>query len=458
MALSYLSNAVKPPLHAVTPMKSFRAILVAIAVVAILAASFYGMRAISAARSAAFKASAGPVGNAVTVRTGTVGRADIRNELVFNGDIEPLRTVELRPKVGGRLKSLALEDGTPVEEGTLVEEGQQIAQIDDREYRAQLDNAQAAQAAAQAAVAVAKASLEQQKASQASAAAATASAQADSDDKHRELARQQALHEKGATTQQALDRAETAALQARASLQQRMAEEQAAAAKIVSGEAELQRAEAALAQAAATLEQAELNLAETRIYAPMRGIVSRKFIDPGSMVSSTTSIVTILSMATVKVIISIPVNHLPHVQPGKTTAVMRVDALPGQDIPCVIEKIYPAVNPVTRTAQAEIRVRNTFDKERGLIALRSGMYASVSLLLEEHKNVIAIDSTLPVRSLDKYLVYVCVADVVRAVPVKLGVSYNGLVEVVEGLEEGQEIVLEGQHRLTDLAKIARVNK
>jgi membrane fusion protein (multidrug efflux system) len=144
------------------------------------------------------------------------------------------------------------------------------------------------------------------------------------------------------------------------------------------------------------------------------------------------------------------------VQPGKTTAVMRVDALPGQDIPCVIEKLYPAVNPVTRTAQAEIRVQNKFDRERRLIALRSGMYASVSLLLEEHKNVIAIDSTLPVRSLDKYIVYVCVADIVRAVPVKLGVSYNGLVEVVEGLEEGQEIVVEGQHRLTDCAAIVRV--
>jgi len=437
-------------------MKSLRAIIVAFAVVAILVGSFIGMRAISAARNAAFKASAGPVSHAVTVRTGTVGRADIRNELVFNGDIEPLRAVELRPKVSGRLKSLALEDGTPVEEGTVVAEGQQIAQIDDREYRAQVDNARAAQAAAQAAVAVTKASLVQLKASQASAAAATASAQANADDKQRELARQKGLHEKGVTTQQALDQAETAAVQAQASLEQRKAEEQAAAAKIVSGEAELQRAEAALAQANASLEQAELNLDETRIYAPMRGVVSKKYIDPGSMVSSTTSIVTILSMSTVKVIVSIPINHLPLLQPGKTTAVMRVDALPDQDIPCVIEKIYPAVNPVTRTAQAEIRVKNSLDRERGLIALRSGMYASVSLLLEEHKNVIAIDSTLPVRSLDKYIVYVCEGDIVRATPVKLGVSYNGLVEVLEGLKEGQEIVLEGQHRLTDCAVIMRV--
>ena len=81
---------------------------------------------------------------------------------------------------------------------------------------------------------------------------------------------------------------------------------------------------------------------------------------------------------------------------------------------------------------------------------------SVSLLLEEHRNAIAVDATLPVRSLDKYMVYVCEGDTVRAVPVKLGVSYNGLVEVTEGLREGQEVVLEGQHRLTDGAAIIRV--
>ena len=78
-------------------------------------------------------------------------------------------------------------------------------------------------------------------------------------------------------------------------------------------------------------------------------------------------------------------------------------------------------------------------------------------MLERHgRDAIAVDATLPVRSLDKYMVYVCEGDAVRAVPVKLGVSYNGLVEVIEGLQEGQEVVLEGQHRLTDGAAIIRV--
>lgn len=437
-------------------MKTFKGILTVVIVLAILAGSVLGMRAISAARSESFKASAGPQSDSVTVRTGFVKRADMRNELVFNGDIEPMRTVALQPKVSGRLRSLALADGTPVEEGVAVKAGQLVAQIDDREFRAKLDSAMAGKAVAEAAVAAAKASLLQLQASLASSGAATAAAKASMEDKRRELERQRKLFDSSATTRQSLDQAETAALQAEAVLQQRQAEESAAVAKIGSGEAEMKKAEAALLQAEAALEDAQINFDETRIYAPMDGVVSAKSIDPGSMVSPNTTIVTIMELSTVKVLISIPVNYLPLVKPGVTKATMRVEALPGQEIPCLIEKVYPAVNPVTRTALAEIRVANRQDGEDGMIALRSGMYASVALLLEEHKNVVAVDATLPVRSLGDRIVYLCDGGVVRAVSVKLGISCEGMVEVTEGLQEGQEIVVEGQHRLTDGASITRV--
>jgi len=437
-------------------MKTFKGILTIVIVLAILAGSILGMRAISAARSDAFKASAGPQNDSVTVRTGIVGRADMRNELVFNGDVEALRTVDVQPKVTGRLKSLALADGTFVEEGVQVKAGQLIAQIDDREFQAKLDSAKAGKAVAEAAVAAAKASLQQLKASQESSNAATASAKASLEDARRELTRQQDLFKSKATTRQSLDQAETAALQAEAMLQQRQAEESAAAAKIVSGEAEVKKAEAAVLQAEAALEEAQLDFDETRIYSPMDGVVSEAPVDAGCMVSPSTTIVTIMELSTVKVLISIPVNYLPYLKPGVTKATLRVEALPGKDVACVIEKIYPAVNPVTRTAQAEIRVANTYDGVESVTALRSGMYASVALLLEEHDDVVVVDATLPVRSMSDRIVYLCDGDKVKAVSVKLGISYEGKVEVLEGLQAGQEIVVEGQHRLTDGAAITRV--
>ena len=394
--------------------------------------------------------------DAVTVSTATVTTANLKTVLTFNGDIEAMQTVQLQPKVAGRLLKLTLEDGTPVEEGIVVQQDQLIAQLDDREYLAQLDSAKAHLASAEAARAVAKAGLEEEKAKYASDQAATESAQANYEDKEREQKRMAGLVAGNAGTQQSLDQANTALAQAKAKLDQAKADEAGALAKITSAEAAIQQAEASYAQAQASLETAELNFAETRIYSPMRGVVSAKLVDPGVMLSSATPIVTIVSMATVKVVVAVPVNHLYRVIPGKTHATLTTPALPGREIDCVVEKIYPTVDTVTRTAQVEFRVKNEMDEASKTFLLRPGMYATVAVLLEERNDVVAIDLSLPVRNLDKSLIFVCEGDTVKAVPVKLGTTFRGLVEVLEGLQVGDEIVVQGQHRLTDGSKIRRV--
>ncbi|MBR6470373.1 MAG: efflux RND transporter periplasmic adaptor subunit [Victivallales bacterium] len=425
-------------------------------VVAILGGAGYGAKWYSARQQERQKAAQGRRDDAVTVSTAIVTTADLQTILTFNGDVEALQTVKLQPKIPGRLLKLELEDGTPVEEGVVVQKGQLIGQLDDREYVAQLDIAKAALAAAEAALAVAKSDLEEEKANYASCRAATDNAQANYDDKAREQKRMAGLVASNAATQQSLDQANTALAQASAQLNQATANVQGALAKIASAEADIQRAAAAFAQAQAGLETAELNLAETRIYSPMRGVVSEKLADPGAMLSSSTPIVTIVSIATVKVVIAVPVNHLSRVIPGQTHATLTTPALPGREIDCVVEKIYPTVDTVTRTAQVEFRVKNERDEASGAFVLRPGVYASVAVLLEERRDVVAIDLSLPVRNLDRELMFVCHGDVVEAVPVKLGTTFRGLVEVEEGLQPGDEIVVQGQHRLTDGSRIHRV--
>ncbi|MBP5300721.1 MAG: efflux RND transporter periplasmic adaptor subunit [Victivallales bacterium] len=430
--------------------------LTLLAVAFILGGAGYAAKWYSARQQEQAKAARGVRDDSVTVSTATVKTADLKTVLTFNGDVEALRAVQLQPKVPGRLLKLSLEDGTPVEEGVVVQEGQLIAQLDDREYLVQLDSAKAQLAAAEAARSVARAGLEEEKAKYASNVAATENAQANFDDKVREQKRMAGLVAGNAGTQQSLDQANTAVAQAKAQLDQAKADEQGAQAKIASAEAAIQQAEASYAQALASLETAELNYAETRIYSPMRGVVSAKLVDPGVMLTSSTPIVTILSMATVKVLVAVPVNHLSRVIPGQTHATLTTPALPGREIDCVVEKIYPAVDTVTRTAQVEFRVKNERDEATRTFLLRPGLYATVAVLLEERNDVVAIDLSLPVRNLDKSLVFVCEGDVVKAVPVKLGTTFQGLVEVLEGLQAGDEIVVQGQHRLTDGSKIRRV--
>lgn len=464
--------------------KNLFAIITIVLVIAILSGSIWAMFHIQNKYKEAQKKKVGPRNLAVTVQTGTVQRHRIDEVLTFNGDIQPMQTVDLQPKISGRLLTLALKDGTPVEEGTKVKKGELIARFDDRELKAQLANAQAAMAAAKAAQAAtmadqasyqagilnAKATLEQRLAAKSSAEAATTSAKAAKTDKERELARQKNLLQNQATTQQNYDQAMTAFDQAEAALTQAEASELAAAAQVKSAEAailqseaalercqaSLQQAEAAQQQAAASLLQAEVVLSETEIFAPMDGIVTRKYTDPGSMLSPSTTIVTIMAMEEVKVLLFIPVNHLPRIKPGQTQARMRTPSLPGEVINCSVAKVYPAIDINTRTAQVEMRVQNRVN-DYGSYKLKPGMYATVEVLIESRENVIAIDSALPIRSLDRNIVYVANGkEQVTAVNVKLGTRFESKVEVLAGLQEGDEVVVVGQHRLTDGALIKRL--
>ncbi len=457
--------------------------LTALAVVVILGGSIFGMLAVQKKHGEEQKKKAGPRDTSVPVQTGRVNRDRIDEILTFNGDIQAMQTVDIQPKISGRLATLAVDGDLPVSEGTRVKKGQRIATLDDREWKAQLENAQAAMAAATAALAVAnadvlnskaglinaKANTEQQRAARQSSSASLASARAARTDKERELTRQKNLLDKQATTQQNYDQAETAADQARAEFDKAAAAEKAAEAQVRSAEAAIlqaeaaierskasvQQAEAALQQAQATLHQAEINFSETTLYAPMDGVVSKKYVDPGAMVSSTTAIVTIMAVDEIKVILSVPVNHLPRVSPGTTRARLRTVSLPGQTIECGISKIYPAIDLATRTAQVEIVLDNAPD-EQGNYRLRPGMYATVEVMIESRENVIAIDTSLPIRNLERRIVYVVDGDKVRAVDAKLGIHFANKVEVLSGLQEGDEVVVVGQHRLTDGATIRRI--
>jgi HlyD family secretion protein len=463
--------------------KAIRPILTALTVIAILVASIFGMMALQKKHNEAQKAKGGRRDSAIAVQTGKVGRSRIDEVLTFNGDIQAMQAVDIMPKISGRLSTLAVDKQLLVSEGTRVKKGQLIATLDDREWKSQLANAKAALAAAQASLAAAeadvlssqagcsnaKANAEQQRAAKLSASAALASAKAARTDKERELLRQKNLLEKQATTQQNYDQAETAADQALADFDKAEAAEKAAEAQVRSADAAIQQAEAAierskasvqqaeaaLQQAEASLHQAEINLSETKLYAPMDGVVSKKYVDPGAMVSSTTAIVTILAMDEVKVLLSVPVNHLPRVQAGSTHARLRTVSLPGQVIDCVISKIYPAIDLATRSAQVEIVLDNAPDAT-GNYRLKPGMYATVEMLIESRDNVVAIDTGLPIRSLEKHIVYLAEGDRVRAVDVTLGIRFANMVEVVDGLQEGDEVVVVGQHRLTDQAAIRRI--
>jgi RND family efflux transporter MFP subunit len=343
---------------------------------------------------------------AIPVRTATVGTGCVTNAIRLTGALAAIRVVDVMPKIAGRLESLALEDGTPVLEGTKVTNRQVIAVIDHRDIRAQLAQARAAVQTARAAIDTSKVVLK---------------------DRLREKTRMGKLFAEGSTTEQQRDLADTA-------------HEQAVT--------ELAQAEAKLVQAQAAVEVADVTLTEAFLHAPMDGVVSAKYADPGAMVSALTKIVQIMPMEELKFLVALPGPYLRHLAAGKTTVEVFSDAAPDRLFSGVVARIYPAVDPVTRAATVEVRLANEKDAS-GAWVLRPGLYAEGRIVLEVRSDAVLLPADVALRRGERFLAFVVKDGKAETRQLQVGIRDGNRLEIVGGLKAGEQVVVAGQHRLAN---------
>ena len=325
------------------------------------------------------------------VRTGKPTRQTISQSIRKTGSLVSPAEVSISAKVAGRLLKLELADGTRLEEGVRVKAGDKIAEIESRDYRAQLEAAKATVASAEATV----------------------------KDVKREFDRAATLFKEGTATEQERDQAE----------------------------ASYERAVASLAQARAQEQLAQINLDETVLYAPMDGVVSKRGVEPGTLLASGAQIATITQMDPLRFQLAIPTTLFSNLAAGKTRIAIEVDAYPGQPIDATVSRIYPVADDTTRTVRIETNVANADGR------LVPGIYAVGAIDLNRRENVLCVPFDAVVKNDKERIVYRVADGVAHAVKVTLGIRSDAIVEVVDGLADTDEIVLAGQHRLTDGAKV-----
>jgi len=391
--------------------KVLKALVWLAALAAILYGGWRGMRLVQD-RQTAVDRDAGAVAEAPPVRVivQTVRQGSLASSVWVTGEIRAVRSVEIAPKISGRLERLRLPDGRAVEEGVEVEEGQTVAVIE----HAQLE---AAVRAAQAALEVAKAARETAKVNLADAL--------------REKGRWAELRKQGSGTQQQLDQAATAHERAHAQFKQ---------------------AEAQIAQSEAALAQARVNLDEATIEAPFSGLVTRKHVDEGAFVGPSTPLFKLADISRAEINGGVAGRHYPALRVGKTNAVVEVDAFPNESFEGTVSRVRPELDRVTRTAAVTICVPNP---ER---RLKPGMYARIRLVLEERKDVTIVPDEALAGSGDKTRVYVVNSGKAEAREVRIGLEEGTKNEVLDGLQPGDRIVIRGQQLLGDGMAVEPVEK
>jgi membrane fusion protein (multidrug efflux system) len=207
--------------------------------------------------------------------------------------------------------------------------------------------------------------------------------------------------------------------------------------------------EATFAVNQASLELKRRLLRDTRVLAPFSGIMGARPISPGQVVNRATSLGTLVDLESVKVEFEIPERYLGQIRLGQSL-VFTVAAYPKEEFPGKVYFISPQVSESLRTANIQARIANPKHQ------LRPGMFASLTLTLLVRESALVIPDVAIMNNGDTSMVFVVGKDdrASRRV-IKVGERLAGRVEVISGLAEGEEVVVEGHQKVTQGALIRR---
>lgn len=207
-----------------------------------------------------------------------------------------------------------------------------------------------------------------------------------------------------------------------------------------------QKAKVDATQAQIAALQARIN--ELTIRAPFSGMLGLRQVSQGAYLSTGTVVTTIDDLHQIRVEFNVAERYLAQLRTEMPVSSQNV-AYPGQVFKGQVTAIDPRVDPITRS----VRVHAVIDNPTYL--LRPGMLLKVAVTLGEADVIeIAEKAVLPLQS--KSFVFVVNADdTVKQIEIEPGQRRPGFVEVVQGLANGDEIVIEGAQKLRTGVKITR---
>jgi RND family efflux transporter MFP subunit len=366
-------------------------------------------------------------------------RRDLVVKLAFTADILPAHQAAIFSKVSGYIRRIHAD------RGDFVTAGQLLAEIDDQELQASLEQARATLLSGQAGLEMARSSLVGQRANLENQRANLAKARAVSANDQRQADRMKVLFERGLVSATDFENARTMAESSRASVQAAEAQLNLAEAQIVTTESQVRVSQAQLETYRAALQLADTNLANTRLLAPFSGYVSQRNLDPGAAVSAQSAgtntasvgILTIQDIQTIKVQIEVPERDIARVRLGSVVW-LSVDPYQGEIFTGRVSRVVHNLDPRSRTMGVEADIPNSTGR------LKPGMFARVEVLVETRPRALTIPSETIRLGEAQPSVMVVRDGVVEAVPVALGAADTLGVEVVKGLSDQDQVILQGK--------------
>lgn len=211
---------------------------------------------------------------------------------------------------------------------------------------------------------------------------------------------------------------------------------------------QVDQAELALINAEAKVKQANIRVADANIRASINGIVNKRMIEPGSVLAAGTQLFEIVDVSTLTLDVAVTEAQVASLKVGDAVAV-KVSVLPGQEFKGKVKFIAPKAD-ASLNFPVKIEIANNNAK-----SLKAGMYGMAQFSFPQQQPVILIPRGAFVGSVSNNQVFV--ADANNKVQLRTVISgriAGEQVEVVSGLQEGEQVVVSGQINLADGSTIA----
>ncbi len=383
-----------------------------------------------------------------------------------SGKIQPEVEVKLSPDISGEVVELNVKEGDPVKKGQL------LAKINPEIYLSNFDRIVA--------------SLNMQRANQSNSLARLAQTEAQFLNAKNSYQRSKSLLQQGAISQSEYDAAQ-------ASFKVSESEVEAARQSVKAAEYSVKSAEAAV-------KEARENLSKTSIYSPMDGTISKLSIEKGERVVGTsqfagTEIMRIANLSSMEVMVSVAENDIVRVNLSDT-ALVEVDAYLNRKFKGIVTSIATSANltgtAVDQVTNFEVKIRILHSSYTDLLnpevkdysPFRPGMSATVDIQTKTKTDVLSVPIQAVTTRADSLLakkadtiaaaqkhsgkpetieyVFVHENELAKLTKVKTGIQDNMFIEIIEGLDEGTDVIT-GPYRavsntLKDGEKVKVVDK
>jgi membrane fusion protein (multidrug efflux system) len=195
-----------------------------------------------------------------------------------------------------------------------------------------------------------------------------------------------------------------------------------------------------LQSAEAALELAQLDLSYTRVTSPFEGSIVTRHVDPGQTVNDGTALFTLADLTRLLAKVHVPSKEFRKIEPGQPVE-LTLDSdqtrLEGQ-----IDLVSPVIDPTTGTIKVTVEI------PRYPAGTRPGDFAEVRIVTARHEGVLLVPRTAVIAEKGELVVFVASADsTAERRVVKVGFEDEDHAEILEGVSEGESIVIQGQRSL-----------